>query len=533
MMTMTSLTDRWYNPEYIFDEAAADRAVTFFERYLRHTKGRWMGCRFELMPWQRDEIIRPLFGWKRPDGTRRFRTAYIEIPRKNGKSSLCAGIALYLLLADREPGAEVISAAVDREQANIVFELAKDMVQLSPSLRRRTETYKRSITVPKTLSTYKVLSADSKKQHGMNIHGAVFDELHVWTDREQFSALMTGGGSRTQPLTVMITTAGYDRHSICWEQHEYARRVLEGIIEDDSFFAYIACADPEDDWTDPAVWKKANPGLGFTVSMDYLQQECKRAQEIPAYENTFKRLHLNIWTQQENRWMQMDKWDASAGEVDPEKLQGQVCYAGLDLSTTTDLTALALVFPMSDGTYQCLTHFWMPEDSLLEAKRRDKVPYAQWVQQGLITATPGAVIDYKFVQHQLGQYRERYLIKEVAFDRWGAAKLRQDLEEAGFTMVEFGQGFASMSPPTKELMNLILAKKLHHGGNPVLRWNADNVAVKIDPAGNIKPDKSKATGRIDGVVALIMALDRATRHQHITPAAEYADGDFLDRLWGM
>lgn len=529
-MMMTSST-KWEKPGYFYDEEAADRVVTFFERYLRHVKGKWQGSRFKLMPWQEHDIIRPLFGWKRPDGTRRFRTAYIEIPRKNGKSSLCAGIGLYLLLADGEPGAEVISAAADRDQAGMVFEPAKQMALMSPALKKRTNVFKKAITVPKTLSSYKVLSADAKKQHGLNLHGAIFDELHVWTNREMFAALSTAGGSRTQPLTVMITTAGFDRHSICWEQHQYAERVLAGAIEDDSFFTYIAAAGPDDDWTDPATWKKANPGLGVTVSMDYLEQQYKMAKEIPAYENTFKRLHLNLWTQQENRWMRMDDWDKCCGDVDPAELAGCVCYGGLDLSTTTDLTALALVFPMSDGTYQVLMHFWIPEDTMLEAEKRDKVPYSQWVKQGLITATPGAVIEYSFIEHYLEEMRGKYDIKEIAFDRWGAAKLRQDLEDAGFLMVEFGQGYASMSPPTKELMNLVLAKKLQLGNNPVLRWNAENMVVLTDPAGNIKPDKARATGRIDGVVALIMALDRATRHQYIQPAEEFAGADFLDRLW--
>lgn len=499
--------------EFWFDDVAANRAVEFFERFLRHVKGKWAGSWFELLPWQRDEIIRPLFGWKRPDGTRKYRTAYIEIPRKNGKSTLCSGIALYLLFADGEPGAEVYSAAGDRDQAAIVFEAAKEMVLASPALKKRAQVFKRSIVVPATASSYKVLSADAPTKHGLNAHGIVFDELHVQPNRELWDVLTTSTGAREQPLVVAITTAGYDRNSICWEQHEYARKVLDGVIDDPSFFAYIAAADEDDDWRDPRIWAKANPGLGVTVKMEYLEQEARRATEVPAYQNTFRRLHLNQWTQQEKRWLDLATWDATAGLVVPERLKGRKCYAGLDLASTTDIAALVLLFPMEDEVLEVLPFFWIPEENIRERENRDRVPYSTWVRQGLVIPTSGNVIDYGAIRKKINDLGSVYNILEIGHDPWNATQLALDLEGDGFTMIPIRQGFASLSPPTKELLNLVLSKRLRHGGNPVLRWMADSMVVKTDPAGNIKPDKSKSTARIDGIVALIMAIDRAARHQ--------------------
>ena len=501
-----------------FDPDSAKRAVDFFARFLRHTKGRWAGHPFELEDWQRDEIIAPLFGWKRTDGTRRYRTAYIEVPRKNGKSTLSAGIALYMLFADNEQGAEVYSAAADRDQARIVFEQARAMVEESPSLRKRAKCYKNSIVVSATRSTYKVLSADAFTKHGLNASGIVFDELHAQPNRELYDVLNTSTGAREQPLMVMITTAGYNRESICWEQHEYARRILDGGVDDPSTFAYIAAAEEKDDWTKRKTWAKANPGMGVTVSEEYLLTECKKAQESPAYQNTFRRLHLNQWTSQDSRWIDMTKWDACAGEL-PD-LSGRECYGGLDLASHTDIASLVLCFPPvgDDEPYALLPFFWIPEENMVERSRRDRVPYDAWVRDGLVFATPGNVIDYAYIRAHIAELCGEYQIKDVAFDRWGAELLRQQLEEDGITMVQMGQGYASMSAPSKELLRLVLSRGISHGGNPVLRWMADNVVVLQDPAGNVKPNKGKSREKIDGIVAGIMALDRATRVQAAKPS---------------
>lgn len=496
--------------EFVFDERAAEKAVRFFERLLVHVKGEWAGQPFALQDWQRDDIIRPLFGWKRADGTRRYRRAYIEIPRKNGKSTLSAGIALYLLFADDEPGAEVYSAAADRDQARIVFDMAKDMVIKSPHLGKLSKPYKYSVYVPGTMSVYRVLSADAPTKHGLNAHGIVFDELHAQPNRELWDVMTTSMGARRQPLLVSITTAGFDRNSICWEQHEYGRRVLDGIVDDPTFFAYIAAADEGDDWQDPAVWRKANPGYGVTVKEDYLATEAARAAQVPAYQNTFRRLHLNQWTQQETRWLDMGAWEACGEAFEPEP--GMLCYGGLDLATTTDIAAFVLVFPY-EGAYGVVPRFYIPKENMLERSRRDRVPYEAWARDGLIVATPGDVIDFDFILHDIDELRQTYQLVEIAFDRWGATMIAQRLMEMGGDdwVVQFGQGYASMSPPTKELLRLVLERKIRHGGNPVLRWMADNMVVQTDPAGNVKPNKGKSREKIDGMVAMIMGLDRALR----------------------
>ena len=510
-------------PEFHFDEHAADLAVRFFERLLVHVEGEWAGEPFILQPWERDDIIRPLFGWKRADGTRKYRRAYIEIPRKNGKSTLAAGIALYLLYMDDEPAAQVLGAAADRDQAAIVFDLAKSMVQASSVLSSRAKTYRRSIVVPATASVYRVLSADVKTKHGLNAHGVVVDELHAWPNRELYDVLTTSTGSRRQPLVVAITTAGYDRESICWEVHEFARQVLAGIIDDPTFFGYIQAAGEEDDWLDEETWKKANPNLGVTLKIDYLRTESQRARQSPAYRNTFERLHLNRWTQQETRWLPMDLWEAGGQELAIGELAGREAYGGLDLASTSDIAAFLLDLPPLEpgGPHIWLPHFWIPKANMVERARRDRVPYDAWVGMGLITATEGNAIDYAFIEADILKLAELYEIREIAFDRFGAVQMSQRLEAAGFTMIGFAQGFISMAPPMTELLRLVLEGKLLHGGNQVLRWMADNLAVSQDPAGNFKPDKKKSREKIDGMVAGVMALDRAVRHGQGEPGSVY------------
>jgi len=518
----TDETGFWY------DEAAAEHAVAFFEKQLTHVKGELAGKKFVLEEWQKDRIIRPAFGWKRPDGTRRYRTIYVEIPRKNGKSSLAAGIALYLLICDDEPGGEVYSAAGDREQASIIFNAAKEMVLGNRALKKRTEPFKRSIVYYRTASVYKVLSADAKLKHGLNASGILIDELHVQKDRELVDTLVTSTGSRRQPMTVAITTAGYDRNSICWEYHDYAQKVFEKKIEDDSFLAVIFAAGEKDDWTKPETWYKANPNLGVSIKLDDMERDCKKAQQIAGYENTFKRLRLNIWTQQSKRWMQMGLWDASAGEVDREALKGLPCYGGLDLAVTTDIAAFVLVFPIKppksgagtpedpfvegEPVYKVLPFFWIPEENMRERVKKDRVPYDVWVRQRLVKATPGNIIDYKVIRADVKALAEEFRIKEIAYDRYGAPEVSVDLQDEGLTVIPTGQGMVTMTGPTRELLTLTMQKRLHHGNHPVLRWMAENIVVKEDPAGNIKPNKAKSTSRIDGIVAEIMALDRAIRN---------------------
>jgi phage terminase large subunit-like protein len=498
-----------------YDKEAADAAVTFIN-CLKHTKGEWYGMPFELIDWQ-EQIVRDIFGILKPNGYRQFNTAYIEIPKKQGKSELAAAIALYLTCGDFEHGGEVYGCASDRQQASIVFDVAVDMVEQCPALKSRIKpmlSQKRLVYKPLG-SFYQVLSAEAYTKHGLNVHGVVFDELHAQPNRELYDVMLHGSGdARKQPLFFLITTAGTDRNSICWEVHQKAEDILQGRKIDPTFYPVIYSAADTDDWTSEKVWRKVNPSLGITVDIEKLRVACENAKQNPAEENLFRQLRLNQWVKQSVRWMPMDKWDKCAFPVDAEKLRGRTCYGGLDLSSTTDITAFVLVFSPLDESdkYQILPFFWIPEENIDQRVRRDHVPYDVWERQGFLYTTEGNVVHYGFIETFIEELGMKYNIKEIAFDRWGAIQMTQNLEALGFTVVPFGQGFKDMSPPTKELMKLTLEERIAHGGHPVLRWMMDNIYVKTDPAGNIKPDKEKSTERIDGAVALIMALDRALRH---------------------
>ena len=497
-----------------YDKDAADYAVNFIQ-CLSHTKGTWAGKPFDLIPWQ-EQIIRDVFGILKPNGYRQFNTAYIEIPKKQGKSELAAAVALLLTCGDGEERAEVYGCAADRQQASIVFEVAADMIRMCPALNKRCKILaatKRIVYLP-TNSFYQVLSAEAYSKHGFNIHGVVFDELHTQPNRKLFDVMTKGSGdARMQPLYFLITTAGTDTQSICYETHQKAKDILAGRKIDPTFYPVIYGADETDDWTDPKVWKKANPSLGITVGIDKVKAACESAKQNPGEENSFRQLRLNQWVKQAIRWMPMEKWDACAFPVSEDDLEGRVCYGGLDLSSTTDITAFVLVFPPinNEDKFWVLPFFWVPEDTLDLRVKRDHVPYDVWMRQGLLFTTEGNVIHYGFIEQFIKRLGERFNIREIAFDRWGAVQMVQNLEGMGFTVVPFGQGFKDMSPPTKELMKLVLERRIGHGGHPVLRWMMDNIYIRTDPAGNIKADKEKSTEKIDGAVATIMALDRAIR----------------------
>lgn len=513
-----------------YDKELADYAVSFIE-CLCHTKGTWAGKPFKLLDWQ-EQIIRDLFGTVKPNGYRQFNTAYIEIPKKNGKSELAAAVALLLCCGDGEQRAEIYGCAADRGQATIVFDVAADMVRMCPALNKRCKilTSQKRILFTPTNSFYQVLSAEAYSKHGFNIHGVVFDELHTQPNRKLFDVMTKGSGdARMQPLYFLITTAGTDTNSICYETHQKAKDILEGRKIDPTFYPVIYGAADAEDWTDPKVWLKANPSLGETIGMDKVEAACESAKQNPGEENSFRQLRLNQWVKQAVRWMPMDKWDACAYPVNEEMLEGRVCYGGLDLSSTTDLTSFCLVFPPEDEDepYCVLPYFWVPEDTLELRVKRDHVPYDLWHRQGYLETTEGNVVHYGFIEKFIEQLGERFNIREIAFDRWGAVQMVQNLEGMGFTVVPMGQGFASMSPPTKELMKLTLEKKLAHGGHPVLRWNMDNIFIRTDPAGNIKADKAKSTEKIDGAIAMIMALDRAIRCGNNTGASVYDDRGIL------
>ena len=497
-----------------YDKAQADFAVGFIE-CLCHTKGRWAGKPFKLLPWQ-EQIVRDIFGTVKADGKRQFTTAYIEIPKKNGKSELAAAIALYMLFADGEASPEVYGAAADRQQAAIVFDVAHQMVNMTAALAKRSKilTANKRIVSGFNNGFYQVLSAEVTSKHGLNVSGLVLDEVHAQPNRKLYDVLTKGSGdAREQPLYFLITTAGNDTNSICYELHQKALDIIEGRKVDPTFYPVIYGAPESADWTSPAVWKEANPSLGDTITLEKVQAACESAKQNPAEENSFRQLRLNQWVKQAVRWMPMDKWDACDFVVNEDELAGRVCYGGLDLSSTIDITAFVLVFPPLDeeDKYHILPYFWIPEENVDLRVRRDHVPYDLWEKQGNLLTTEGNVVHYGYIEKFIEKLNERFNIREIAYDRWGAVQMVQNLEGMGFTVVPFGQGFKDMNPPTKELMKLTLEKRIAHGGHPVLRWMMDNIFIKTDPAGNIKPDKEKSTEKIDGVVATIMALDRAIR----------------------
>lgn len=500
----------------MFDETKAQRTLQFINN-LKHTKGRWHGMPFDLLPWQ-EEIIKDVFGTIKENGARQYNTAYVEIPKKNGKSELAAAIALYMTCGDLEWGAEVYGCAADRQQASIVFDVAVDMVDQCSALKKRVKpimSVKRLVYQP-TNSFYQVLSAEAYTKHGLNVHAVIFDELHAQPNRELFDVMTKGSGdARLQPLYFLITTAGTDRNSICFEQHQKAVDILEGRKMDNTFYPVIYGIEDNSDWSDEKNWYKANPSLGYTIDIEKVRNAYVSAKENPAEENVFRQLRLNQWVKQSTRWMPMDIWDECAFEVNPDELIGRECYAGLDLSSTSDITAFVMVFPPrnSEEKYMILPYFWIPEDNMKLRVRRDHVPYDVWEQRGFLNTTEGNVIHYDFIEKFIDELGNKYHIKQIAFDRWGATQMVQDLEGMGFEVVPFGQGYKDMSPPTKELMKLTLEKKIAHGGHPALRWMLDNVFVRQDPAGNIKMDKQKSTEKIDGAIALVMALDRAIRNE--------------------
>ena len=437
----------------MFDEAKADYAVQFIN-CLKHTKGRWIGQPFELLPWQ-DRIIRDVFGTVKENGYRQYNTAYVEIPKKNGKSELAAGVALYMTCGDGEWGAEVYGCASDRQQASIVFDVAVDMVDQCPALKKRIKpvmSVKRLVYQP-TNSFYQVLSAEAYTKHGLNVHAVIFDELHSQPNRELFDVMTKGSGdARTQPLFFLITTAGTDRHSVCFEQHQKAEDILLGRKIDPTFYPVIYGVPDDADWSLEEVWHQANPSLGYTIDIEKVRNAYLSAKDNPAEENIFRQLRLNQWVKQSTRWMQMEKWDACAFPVDERELLDRECYGGLDLSSSIDITAFVLVFPPRDDLekYVILPYFWIPEENMVQRVRRDHVPYDVWEKQGMLMTTEGNVIHYGFIESYIDSLGKKFHIKEIAFDRWGAVQMVQNLEELGFTVVPFGQGFKDMSPPSKE-----------------------------------------------------------------------------------
>jgi len=499
-----------------WDEDEAQRCVAFF-KLLYHWKGDMAGTRFDPEPFQEQLIIAPIFGWQRDCKgglKRRFSVGYCEIPRKNGKTFLASGFANQGLLADGENAPEVYSAATQREQASLVFRDAQKSVRPSPQLSGYVEHWRNSSTCPQNNGVLQPLTSDYNFLQGKNPSRVLIDELHAHKTREVWDALLSGMGARPNPLLFAITTAGHDRSTICWEQHEFARQILEGHFDEPTYFAFLAAADPDDDPFEPVIWHKANPNLGVSVQEDFLATEARKAQRSPSYENTFRRLYLNQWTEQSVRWIPMSAWDACNQPIELEELQHRKCYAGLDLASTRDVNAFVLCFPLDGGNYAFLPFFWSPEDPHDDRAAQDRRQVKHWAEQGHITLTPGNVADVDgMIPDEIADICNRFNVVDIAFDPWGPAPaLVQKLTSKGVPFevwTEFRQSTANFASPCKQFERLVLSGKVVHGQNPVLRWMASNMTIKEDAAGNMRPDKQKSSEKIDGIVAAIMALGRA------------------------
>lgn len=498
---------------YEFDVELAQYHIDFVQTCCRHVKGPKGGQPIVLEPWEK-AIFANLYGWKsKATGFRRYREALVYIPRGNAKTTLAACIVNIHLFLENEPGAELYSSAAERDQARLCFDAVAGMIRQEPEMDRRARIYQFSIVVAD--KAYKYLSADAGTKHGFNVQLLVNDELHAHRTPELTEVLMTGTGKRNQPLVVHLTTADYEReNSICNQKHDYARRVRDNSknaavgTNDPAFLPVIYEASVEDDWTDPEVWTKANPNLGVSVPMEYLQRECKRAQDDLAYRPTFQRLHLNIRTKSRSRWLAPEKWAASAGVILEDELVGMECGAGLDLSSKYDLTAFVKCFKMDSGVYKLMPRFWIPEEVARERDRKDRIPYLQWAEQGAITLIPGGSVDYDAIEKAIEEDFARYRIRRVAYDPWNANATRTRLEAHGIEMVEFTQTIRNFNEPTKEFGRLVNDGLLHHGNHPVLSWCAENVEVYTDASGNIRPVKPQDGSplKIDGIVAGVMAL---------------------------
>lgn len=489
----------------------ADWTCSFF-RLFRHSKGEFAGKRLKLEPWQAF-IVGSVYGWFREDGTRRFRKVFEEIPRKNGKSTKLAGVGIFALIADGEAGAEVYAAATKKDQARIVFDEARRMVRGSPQLSAAVNVFKLNMSVDKTASKFEPLSADERTLDGLNPSTVIIDELHKHKTRAVLDVLDTAQGARRQPLLWIITTAGGDEPDTAYaDEHEYAEKVLEGVLDDDGFFAFVAQADDPAKWDDPIEWAKANPNLGISVQLSYIEQQARQAKGSPARLAAFKRLHLDIRTSSTVRPIPAELWNQNTeGAIDLAALRGRECHVGADLSTRIDLTAAVKLFPpiAAGERWKILARLWIPEDMVAEAEKRDRAPYKRWIEEGWIEASPGNVIDQDLVAERIISDAAIYPPLSIAFDPNNANWLDRRLADKNLPRFEFQQNILNFNPPTKELLAMLKQSALEHGGNPALRWMASNVAFYMDGNENMRPSKKSSRARIDGIVALIMAIGRS------------------------
>lgn len=485
-----------------FDKKAAMRAINFIER-LKHTKGEWAGQRFRLEPWQQF-VLWNIFGWKLADGTRRFRYVYIEIARKNGKTALSAGVGLYMLFADGEARPEVYSAATVKDQAKICFADAVEIVKAT-DLKNYLSPFRNSIVYELKGGTFKPLSSDYGTHDGLNPSCGIIDEFHAHRDSGMFDVIKSAFGARKQPLMFIITTAGFNKAGACYAYRENVIKVLRGVNEDDLLFGIIYTLDNKEEWENPKMWIKSNPNLGVSLSVDYLADQVRDAKNRPEAVRNVMTKNINLWVDAEKTWILDEVWMRCVGTTHKEELKGCACWGGLDLSNVSDITAYVLIFHENDR-FQLLPFFWIPEEKMQEKVRKENINYDKWVADRYVTVTSGNVIDYDFVKADILRIVADYDLRPSAYDRWNSSQTIIDLQNEGMAFNPFGQGYGSMSAPTKEFEKLVLTEKIEHFGNPVLRWMLSSTVTKTDPAGNIKPEKEKSVQKIDGIVGSIMAL---------------------------
>lgn len=514
-----------------FDHEKASRALRFFPGVLKLAGGDFEGQPFNLVPWQ-SFIIGSLFGWMSPEHYRRFRVAFLEIGKGSGKSPLAAGVGLYMLTADKEERAEVYAAAVDKEQAKVLFRDATAMRDQSPDLAKRlvvsgAKGKEWNLAYHATSSFFRPIASESRGRgkSGIRPHCALLDEVHEHPTNAMVEFMRAGTKGRKQAMLFMITNSGFDRTTVCYHYHEYAERVLKGEVEDDGFFPFVCGLDEGDDWRDELVWMKANPNLGVSIDIKYLREQVREATGMPSKQSIVKRLNFCMWVDAENPWIDGDTWRAALGLFDHERLKGIRCYGGLDLSGKNDLTALSLVFPNAlDGKKASITFFWTPKDHLDEREKLDKTPYRRWVQEGFIEATPGKTVDYAFAAMRVLKCISDFGLYELAFDRWRIDDFTRELDDLNinYQVVEFGadidmdnppdlvlrphgQGFKDMAPAVDQLETDIANSNMIVENNPVMSMCSANAVLVSDPAANRKFDKRESRGRIDGIVALAMA----------------------------
>ena len=510
---------------YYFDEIRADKAVQFIERYVRHIEGDLAGQRIKLEDWQKNNIIRPLFGWRhRETGLRKYRKCYVEIPRKNGKSMMGAMIVLIMLMVDNEAGAQVYSAAGSRDQARVVFRMVKLIVEADPKLREMCQVFQNSIMFGD--SYYKAVSKEGGTQHGFNSHCTIVDEVHVHKTRDLIEAHETSQGSRSQPLMFMITTAGDNRSLVCRDEHDYAKDVLSGKVKDDSYLPVIYAASPEDDPFIEETWKKANPNYGVSVKREFLAQEASRAKHSAAYLNSFKRLYLNVWTNASEAWIGDHDWSAAGHEFDIKQLEGKTCYLGLDFGQRSDASALCALFPWGEG-FVSLNWFWLPTEQGDKNMKDYNRYYAQWVHDGHIVETPGRSTNQDYILRDVLALYEKYDVKYLAYDRYGLTEFMRKLELEGVSnMAPVSATAKDLSEIMEKFINMVMEDKFNHLNNPVLAWMVSNMEVREDVAGNILPDKRSGRAKIDGVLANLYALFAAVEDfKQEDEGGSYADSN--------